>query len=171
MKIKLSDLGEETLRVLLSEEPNWLVNAPDLLSGEVGTSICSRYEIELYLSKLLSEVHVKGSISFSVVSTCARCLNPVESDLRPEINLSLMPVQSDIGKDDSADYESYDGNEIDLTGYIREVIAMSIPVKVLCSEGCLGLCKNCGINLNSAKCSCADGWIEPKFAALRKVKL
>ena len=171
MKIKVSDIGNDGLSLNLSKEPGWLVNAPDIVSGKGGMCISSDYYIDLYVSKVLNEIHIRGTVSFSIVSPCARCLDRVESNLKPEINLTLLPNRSEIEGDDVADYESYDGNEIDLSGHLREIIAMSIPVKILCGEQCRGLCQNCGVNLNSASCSCEDGWLDPKLAALRNVKL
>jgi uncharacterized protein len=171
MKIKVSDIGNDGLSLNLSKEPNWLVNAPDIVSGKGGMRISSDYEICLYVSKVLNEIHVQGNVSFSIVSPCSRCLDSVESNLESEINLTLLPHRSEIEGDEIGDYESYDGNDIDIGGYLREIIAMSLPVKVLCGERCRGLCQNCGVNLNSATCSCEDEWIDPKLAVLRNVKL
>lgn len=171
MRIKVSDIGDDGLSVNLSKEPTWLVNAPDIVSGEGGVRISSDYEIHLSLSKVLNEIQVEGEISFSIVSPCARCLDRVESSLKPIINLTLLPYKPEIKEDEIGDYESYDGNEIDLGGYLREIIAISLPVKILCSEQCRGLCQNCGVNLNSTTCSCEEGWIDPRLAALRNVKL
>ena len=171
MKIKVSDIGNDGLSLNLSKEPNWLVNAPDIVSGEGGMRIASDYEIRLDVSKVLNEIHIQGDVSFSVVSPCSRCLDPVESNLKSEINLTLLPRKSEIDGDKMEDYESYDGNEIDVSGYLREIIAISLPVKILCGEQCRGLCQGCGVNLNAATCSCEDGWIDPKLAVLRKVKL
>jgi uncharacterized protein len=171
MKIKVSDIGNDGLTLNLSKDSSWLVNAPDIVSGRGGMCISSDYEIRLYVSKLLNEIHVQGNVSFSIVSPCSRCLDSVESDLKSEINLTLLPHRPEIEGDEIGDYESYDGNEIDLSGYLREVIAMSLPVKILCVEQCRGLCQNCGVNLNSATCSCEDEWVDPKLAVLRNVKL
>jgi uncharacterized protein len=172
MKIKVSDIGNDGLSLNLSKEPSWLVNAPDIVSGEGGNRISSDFDVRLHVSKVLNEIHVEGQIGFSIVSPCARCLDRVESNLKPEINLTLLPYRPETEENEIGDYESYDGNEIDLSGYLREIITISLPVKVLCSEECRGLCQNCGVNLNLATCSCEDdGWIDPKLAALRNVKL
>ncbi len=171
MKIKVSDIGNDGLSLRLSKEPNWLVNVPDIVSGKGGMRISSDYEISLYISKVLNEIHVRGNVSFSIVSPCSRCLDSVKSNLRSEINLILLPRRSEIEGDEIGDYESYDGNEIDVSEYLREIIAMSLPVKILCVEQCRGLCQNCGVNLNSTTCSCEDGWIDPKLAVLRNLKL
>lgn len=171
MKIKVSDIGNDGLSLKLSKEPSWLVNVPDLVSGKGGMRTSSDYEISLHIYELLNEVHVQGDISFSIVSPCSRCLDSVVSNLKSELHLTLLPRSSEIEGDESGDYESYEGNEIDLSGYLREMIAMLLPVKVLCVEQCRGLCQNCGVNLNSTTCSCEDGWMDPKLAVLRNLKL
>ena len=171
MKFKVSDIGNDGLSQMLSKEPSWLVNVPDIVSGKGGMRIRSDYEISLYISKVLNEVHVQGNVGFTIVAPCSRCLDSVESNLKSEINLTLLPRKSEIEGDEIVDYESYDGNEIDFSGYLREVIAMSLPVKILCVEQCRGLCQNCGVNLNSTTCSCEDAWVDPKLAVLRNLKL
>ncbi len=171
MKIKISDIGNDGLSLNLSKECSWLVNAPDVVSGKGEMCVSSDYDISLAVSKVLNEIHVRGTVNFSIVSPCARCLSRVESNLNPEINLTLLPYGRDDEADEIGDYESYEGNEIDLTGYLREIIAMALPVKILCGEECQGLCQNCGVNLNSAACSCEDQWLNSKLAALRSVKL
>ncbi len=171
MKIKISDIGNDGLSLNLSRECSWLVNAPDVVSGKGEIRVSSDYDISLAVTKVLNEIHVKGNVSFSVVSPCARCLDRVESNLSPEINLTFLPYRRDDESDEIGDYESYDGDEIELGGCIREIIAMSLPVKILCGEECQGLCQNCGVNLNSAACSCENEWLNPKLAVLRNVKL
>jgi len=171
MKIRISDIGNDGLHLNLSKEPGWLVNAPDIVRSAEGLYISSVYYIDLYVTKVLREINVQGIISFSIVSPCARCLDRVESNLKPKINLILIPNRTETEGDDIVDYESYNGNEVDLGGYLREVIAMSIPVKILCREQCRGLCQNCGVNLNSASCSCEVDWIDPRLTALRNIKI
>jgi uncharacterized protein len=46
------------------------------------------------------------------------------------------------------------GEEIDLDEIIREQIYLSLPMKSLCSEDCLGLCPTCGSDLNAGSCQC-----------------
>lgn len=44
--------------------------------------------------------------------------------------------------------------ELDISRDVVDALLLSIPVKILCSENCLGLCPNCGTDLNIETCSC-----------------
>jgi uncharacterized protein len=45
-------------------------------------------------------------------------------------------------------------NQFDLTPLLVEQMWLAWPIKVLCRPDCLGLCLNCGANLNEGLCSC-----------------
>ena len=42
-------------------------------------------------------------------------------------------------------------------------------MKPLCTPDCQGLCPQCGINLNTERCSCAPAWQDPRFAVLQSL--
>ena len=63
------------------------------------------------------------------------------------------------------------GNEICLDDIVREQIYLSLPMKCLCREDCLGLCTLCGTNLNIGKCNCEDKKGHPGFSKLKNIKL
>ena len=58
---------------------------------------------------------------------------------------------------------------IDLAPLVRELSLLSLPTKVLCREDCLGLCQECGANLNDGDCGCAPDEIDPRLAALQQL--
>jgi uncharacterized protein len=95
----------------------------------------------------------------------------VDLPLLPQVNLVLSPVSTSQERDEDLDFETYKGEEFDLGNYLREIIAMSLPVKVLCREDCKGLCSNCGANLNLRICSCKDDWVDSRFTVLRDLKI
>ena len=72
---------------------------------------------------------------------------------------------------DDVDHETYRGDEVDLDDYLRGLIAVSLPVKVVCGEDCKGLCPKCGANLNRETCDCEKQWEDPRFAVLKKLKI
>jgi len=61
----------------------------------------------------------------------------------------------------------YRNDEIDLNELMREQFYLALPMKPLCSDNCLGLCTQCGTNLNMSTCDCAPGLDESPFAALK----
>jgi len=170
MKINVSDIRDEGLHIHTHMSPGWLDNIPEMESGGEGMRLASDIDVDLVLTKSLREVTVEGSIGFSIDAPCSRCLEPVRLELRPDIRLLLSPA--DKVKDvDDIDHETYRGDEVDLDDYLRGQIAISLPVKVVCREDCKGLCPNCGANLNRETCDCEKDWEDPRFAALKKLKI
>ena len=58
-------------------------------------------------------------------------------------------------------------DEIDLGQLIWEVLITALPGAVLCSQDCLGLCPQCGANLNLGPCGCKKESRDPRFDVLR----
>ena len=89
---------------------------------------------------------------------CIRCLDPVEIEVERKIQeLYRYEPTSDKGgkrgkkaakveEDDLASDEELflDGSVMDLEIPIRDAIVLDLPANPLCSEGCLGLCPDCG---------------------------
>lgn len=109
--------------------------------------------IDLDMLKLIADVN------YSYGGQCDRCLD----DVKKEEEFTLVK-QYDIKEIESSDKEG-----IDLEETVKEQILLNMPSKVLCKDDCLGLCPECGINLNKESCNCKDNQINPKFAALEKL--
>jgi uncharacterized protein len=93
---------------------------------------------------------VTGEISTQVESVCVRCLEAVRIDM--QIPFSEEYVQkADI---DYPDRHVYSGDKIELNEIILADLVLNLPIRVLCSEDCKGLCGQCGQNLNKGNCAC-----------------
>lgn len=170
MKIRVSDIRDDGLHIHEQMGPKWLENVPELWSGEEDTRLTSNIDIDIGITRVLREITILGKVSFSIESPCSRCLETVKLDLEPDIRLVLSPSDK-IQDEEDESHETYTGEEIDIGDYLRERIALSLPVKVVCSEECRGLCPSCGINLNKETCGCRKDRIDPRFAALKKLKI
>lgn len=171
MVLRVSDLAEDGVHIETSEEPKWLVNLPELWSENSGLKIISKIGIDLQLTRVLKEISVIGDVQLSIETPCSRCVEPVKIELNPQIALVLSSGDK-IGEEDvNLEHETYQGDEIDLSDYIREQVAISMPVKVVCSEDCKGLCTTCGVNLNKDCCECDKDQIDPRFAILKDLKI
>ncbi len=93
---------------------------------------------------------------------CSRCLTPVSVKL----NFKLYEMFNKTGSIDE-EIEAITEDSIDLYPYVRNEIFENLPMKVICSEDCKGLCPVCGTNLNEGECSCDTTYINPKFDSLR----
>ncbi len=171
MKIRVSDIGEVGLHLKTFRKPGWLINIPELSSSEVDTHLSSNINFDLQITKVLKEISVQGNIWFAIESPCARCLNAVDLIISPDVKLILSPEYITHEDDEDIDYETYRGDEFDLGGYLRELVAMSLPIKILCDDECKGLCPTCGVNLNLDECSCKDNWGDPRFTVLKNLKV
>jgi DUF177 domain-containing protein len=86
---------------------------------------------------------------------------------RPEISEENAEVEV---TPDELDVEFYTERAIPLRDLANEQIQLAIPMKPLCTEGCLGLCPRCGANQNGEGCSCAETAVDSRFAALAGIR-
>lgn len=120
--------------------------------------------------------HLIGQVRTAVALACSRCLETFRIPLDSEFDLRYQPrraaadgAEREVQEDDfSAAF--YDDEAIDLGQLIRERLYLAVPMKPLCADACRGLCPQCGTNWNKAACGCAQGWEDPRFAALRTLR-
>ena len=119
---------------------------------------------------------LKGNLSGVLLIYCDRCLEPFHHVLEKEFKLSLSfpprdneETEIELSEEDMVvDFISRD--DIDLGDIVREQIFLHIPMKLLCSENCQGLCVSCGVNLNKKKCGCKKEEGHPAFSKLKSLK-
>jgi uncharacterized protein len=110
--------------------------------------------------------------------TCSRCLKaypfPVESQTRYTFfrapAAGALKSEKELSLDD-LESGTFEGDEIDLSNVIYEQIVLSFPMKPLCHEGCKGLCPRCGIDRNIESCQCDSVQPDPRWDALKKLRL
>ena len=78
-------------------------------------------------------------------------------------------AETPIGEED-LETSFYRDDQIDLNEVLREQFYLALPMKPLCADGCLGLCSQCGANLNLTTCGCETGWTDPRLAALKDLE-
>ena len=59
---------------------------------------------------------------------------------------------------------------LDLEDIARQQLYMSLPVRQICSEQCLGICPECGNNLNDSNCGCKRDKKNSPFSVLAALK-
>ena len=103
-------------------------------------------------------LEVSADISAEVDTACGRCLAPISEKL--DFELSEI-----VGEDDVA----LSGTVLDVGELAVKNFFVVSPMNFLCSEGCLGLCGECGANLNTESCSCEEEIIDERLAVLKKL--
>ena len=66
--------------------------------------------------------------------------------------------------------EFYTDRSISLRHLALEQIQLSISMKPLCDEKCLGLCPQCGVNRNRETCACETSVVDERWGALREIQ-
>jgi len=128
---------------------------------------------------LPGEYVVDGSSSFTAALTCSRCAEPypfAQSSLfhvrfRPRPEISGEDEEVEITEEEELDVEYYSEREIPLRDLAIEQIQLSIPMKPLCDDQCLGLCPQCGSNRNREGCSCEVSTGDERWGALRDLRV
>ncbi|AKL95517.1 hypothetical protein CACET_c20700 [Clostridium aceticum] len=135
--------------------------------------------------KVISPIHVLGKV-YSVGKKiflscnletelqvhCGRCLKPFTYLLKTNIDVELVGQEKFKEEEDLDDTIVYNDNVIDFNEVIKEQIIMNLPMKVVCSENCKGLCKTCGEDLNIEQCQCNqenEDDIDPRLAKLKEL--
>jgi len=105
----------------------------------------------------IDKIFIKGDISVAVESECVRCLDPVHSVLKASLEIQFRPLPKTVRYPlDDIGIGYYSEDYIDLSDEFRESLLLELPMVILCSEDCKGLCPHCGQNLNRGKCNCSE---------------
>jgi uncharacterized protein len=126
--------------------------------------------------QIIKDIRLRGRLSTGIELQCARCLEPVQQDIKRDFELLYRPLGTDAGRDElsvtdaEAEIGYYQGDGILLEDVLREQVLLALPLKVTCREDCKGLCLHCGKNLNEEQCSCAVPMEDPRWAALKEVR-
>ncbi len=104
---------------------------------------------------------VKGSIDAVLNPQCDRCLKPFELSISAELDELY-------GEEPDEDGEIWlvTDKTIDIKPAVIADIMLALPMRLLCSEDCRGLCPRCGHDLNEGDCGCDRGYINPQFEKL-----
>lgn len=133
--------------------------------------------VVLHLDKRTDHVRITGTIKGDLEVGCHRCLRPFALPMDERVDIYLVTEEQMPGDDekeleaDELFYEFFDGEAIEVDRLVAEQIFLALPVKILCSEDCKGICPGCGANLNEEACRCkADDGSRSPFAKLKLLK-
>ena len=127
---------------------------------------------------------VTGRIEAPLTAECTRCLKPIDPDWT--VNATLFfpydapgaddgrgngEVEIIAGEDEAEDVYplSSDGAFADMESPLRDTLVEALPLQPLCREDCLGLCPQCGVDLNEDPDHHHDV-TDIRFAALEQFK-
>lgn len=164
MKIYVSEIPPEGLDITLSKE-----------AGVSAVNAVSPCRLSAKIFKSGGEVYIKGQVNCRVELQCSRCLNFYEYEIDSPLDIVFRSA-SELDKEgcyelqkEELDIAFYRDNILDIDDIINEQLALNIPMKTLCSDKCLGICPECGTDLNKMECKCRDNSIDERFKVLKKL--
>ncbi len=101
-----------------------------------------------------------------LVGPCYRCLG----DAVLEIPNDLREYQAESPDDEELTTPYVVGNELELSDWARDAVALALPEKILCRPDCAGLCGTCGRNLNDEPHTHEEAHSDPRWAALEALR-
>lgn len=147
--------------------------APDGLGcGLVLVPVGSDVALDLRFEAVSEGVLVTGSATAPLAGECARCLDPLSSEIEVSFQ-ELYRYLPDPGEDASDGEERFlDGDFLDLEPAFRDAVVLALPLSPLCRDDCPGLCAECGARLADAGTGHQHGdKLDPRWGALAKLDL
>jgi len=123
----------------------------------------------LDVSRTAAGYAVRMRFTAHVSGPCMRCLEAAEVAVEIDAREVDQP-----GTDDEELRSPYvDHDELDLSSWAHDALALALPIQLLCRPDCRGLCPVCGASLNDTKPDehRHDPEPDPRWAKLRELKL
>ena len=132
-----------------------------------------------------SDVRVQGSVkamagyirlcltaTLPFESICARCLTPVQDRVELVFERTVVApgtVSEETLEERFDEYAVLEGNVLDVDEALREELVLELPMRVLCSPDCPGLCPKCGKPLKDGDCGCTKKETDPRWDVLKQL--
>ena len=97
---------------------------------------------------------------------CYRCLE----DAVLELPIAVTEYQATVPDDEELTTPYVADEQLDVSAWARDAVALALPEKILCRPDCAGLCPVCGKNLNDEPHEHEEERVDPRWAALESLR-
>jgi uncharacterized protein len=125
--------------------------------------------VDLHAVSSIDGVVVRGSVATPWHDECRRCLTAVSGVAAAEVD-ELYQYEAAPGAGVAGDANQIEGDHIDLAPVVREYVLLELPDAPLCRPDCAGICPVCGIDRNTATCSCDTEVRDDRWSVLDQLK-
>ena len=128
------------------------------------------------LSGSLGEIRMRGDLRVQMEGVCDRCTEAASYSVDNHFDLVYVPSHAAAtGGEDEVDEAGlevgyYEGNGLELNDVLREVVLLAIPMQLVCSEDCKGICPACGQNKNQTECGCEPSLADDRWSKLKMLR-
>jgi uncharacterized protein len=184
MKLLVDRITEEASEHAFEPSPTWWEEATRAI-GELEGADRESFSLVLRAHRMGEDLYLEGRVEGRVELGCSRCLARYFHPLHEDFRLVLEPAgerppaepeavralaEHGLALADELEAGWYRGPEVELDGFLREVLALALPVQPLCREDCRGLCPRCGADRNLAVCGCQETKPDSPFAVLEVLR-
>ena len=143
---------------------NFHDDLPELRELDTSVEFKPSFEFTGRIVNLGGLLRLSGKLHFEFSANCLRCLESVTTPKDIEVEENFV----EISKSDKEDAYTFEGNAVDIDKPLMDNILLAMPMTIICSEDCKGLCKTCGTNLNLKNCNCDESKIvDPRMEILK----
>lgn len=142
---------------------------PVLLAGQTYQVLVGAEGVEVEVERISGGFMVRLRFSASVYGPCFRCLR--------DVKLEVDAQQEEFVPSRTAEWSPEDVSPfvkdlvVDVAGLAREALILGLPLKILCSEECAGLCPGCGREPHDGPCQEGPHVPDPRWAKLQDLHL
>ena len=125
--------------------------------------------VRVDISRTTSGYALRLRLQTTVTGTCMNCLSPAPSDLA----IDAREVDQASESDPELLSPYVDEAVLDVGSWAHDAIVLELPERLLCKPDCLGLCEECGTNLNEVDppgSHTHERAPDPRFAKLRDLQ-
>lgn len=169
MKIIVSQIPDEGIEIHGVETAKGLGITPqDLMLDDDIT-------VDAFVRRQGRVFFVDGSIRTALHLVCSRCAGEFTYPVKNGFYCQQEPHYRFEGGTDAVlhredmDIDHYAGDEVELNDIFREQVLLAIPMHPLCKENCMGLCPQCGQNLNTKNCDCREDKAHSPFSIIKNL--
>ena len=137
------------------------------LGGQRYLPVPQEVEAALTIVQATTGLDLRLSFDVRLHGPCMRCLEDAALDAHVD---AREYHASDPGAGDELRSEYVVDDQIELSAWARDAIAIALPVQILHAPDCAGLCPICGKNLNREPHTHDDVTGDPRWAVLEELK-
>lgn len=116
------------------------------------------------------KLEVEGKAKLALIIPCDRCLDPVRIELEFAMIRAIDLNETEEERIANLDEQPYvNGYNLDVDQLVCDELILNLPMKVLCSDDCKGICNRCGTNLNRETCDCDIRSADPRMAVIQDI--
>ena len=163
MKIQVGGLSDGVYQYVITSDSSSL---------ELDSHFPNQVIAEVTVEKSGTQIFLAAKVSTNGSFECDRCLTHFSFPLRSSYRMCYVTEGGADSQVDPSELQIVPPgfSVIDLSEDVRQSVLLSVPLKLLCTENCKGLCPHCGTNLNSGICTCTQNAVDTRWEKLNQLK-